>query len=220
MTKFKLTTLGVVLITSLLITKNAFACLDMPCDLKQVAKKLNQPALSQFKQIKTIKVLSQPLESKGYLLLEDAKGLVWQTVTPIKSTTVITADQFQQFNKNDQPLTIPANANQSSGKIIATTFMNILSGNIEQLEQHFQVQSACNDHGWELQLTPDNAEVKQLIKHISIQGRDQIKQVMFTEINDDVTRLIFNTENDDKSPQGTDSKSQTTKKALRQYFER
>lgn len=185
--------LSLFLTLTLLFTSQAsFACLDRPCDLAQITEAIqSQQKLHKFSQEKTIKVLAKPLNSSGYLLLADNESVVWQTLKPIKSTTVISSSELQQFNKNDQPITLPANGNTQTSQLISSTFLSILSGDLNSLNDNFEVDLVCNDSGWDINLSPINPRIKRLIKHISIDGSDQIEQLYFTEANDDVTRIKF-----------------------------
>lgn len=168
------------------------ACIELPCDLEEIAAKISdQPELNEFHQLKSIAVLTQPLKSSGYLLLADNDRLVWQTQTPIKSTTVISPNSFEQYNKHDNPVSTPANSNNKTSLLISSTFLSILSGDFESLNTNFKVDATCNSSGWDLNLSPTNHEIQRVIKHIQIKGNSSIERLVFTEANDDVTRIIF-----------------------------
>ncbi|GAA4360622.1 outer membrane lipoprotein carrier protein LolA [Kangiella marina] len=162
------------------------------CDLDAITASIqNQDPLHSFEQEKHIAVLSKPLPSSGYLLLTEQGFVVWQTTKPIKSTTVIGNDSFQQFNKNDQPVSLPGNAKNQTSELISSTFLAILSGNLEALHHHFNVQSHCQEQGWALTLTPSNSEIERLLKQIYLSGEQRINELHFTEANDDKTVLHF-----------------------------
>lgn len=172
------------------LTSNA---MDMDCELDTIASKLqSQPELSRFEQEKSIKVLSRPLNSNGYLLLSKDSGLVWQTLQPIKSTTVITDTEFKQYNKNDQLMTMPDSSNQQASQVISSTFLAILSGSFAELDKNFDVATRCDNKQWTISLTPANPTISSLMHHITVSGSQRIQQIAFTEANDDVTQLVFN----------------------------
>lgn len=173
-------------------SQSVWAYTESTCDLKQITQVLkSQESLHEFSQEKHIKILAKPLKSSGYLLLADNDAVVWQTLTPIKSTTLISESQFKQFNKNDQPVSMPANADNQTSQLISSTFLAILSGNLDSLRENFEVIALCNQSAWDISLTPKNPRIQRLIKHIQINGSEQIEHLSFTEANDDATKLLF-----------------------------
>ncbi|GAA0208625.1 hypothetical protein GCM10009123_15110 [Kangiella japonica] len=162
------------------------------CDLKQITQVLqSQESLHQFSQEKHIKVLANPLKSSGYLLLADNDAVVWQTLKPIKSTTVISELEFKQFNKNDQPVSMPTNSDNQTSQLISSTFLSILSGNLNSLNANFEVEALCDQSSWDIRLTPTNPRIKRMIKLIQIDGSGHIEHLSFSEANDDTTKLLF-----------------------------
>ncbi|RDX36987.1 outer membrane lipoprotein carrier protein LolA [Kangiella sp. HD9-110m-PIT-SAG07] len=191
-----------------LISSPVSACAQPSCHLKNITSNIkSQASLHEFTQEKSIQVLANPLKSSGYLLLADNETVVWQTTTPIKSTTVISATEFKQFNKNDQPITMPSSADTQTSQLISSTFLAILSGNLDSLNDNFEVTSLCNDSGWDLNLEPTNSRIQRLIKQIHIRGSQQIDQLDFTESNGDITSIVFSATN-----------SQQTEKQLGTYL--
>ncbi|AOE50981.1 outer membrane lipoprotein carrier protein LolA [Kangiella sediminilitoris] len=162
------------------------------CSLDTITDRLsNQPELSRFEQLKTITVLSRPLSSEGFLLLTPQSGLIWQTRNPIKSTTVITASEFKQFNKKDQPLSLPESADTEASQVISSTFLAILSGHFDQLKRNFTAETSCSNGEWQVSLTPSNDAIEQIMTYIHIAGTDHIDEIAFTESSGDKTALQF-----------------------------
>lgn len=181
----------------LVLQQPVLACLGKPCELKTIAETLNQQAgLFQFKQSKQVKVLSKPLNSSGFLLLTEQQGLVWQTTSPIKSTAVINQQSFQQYNKNDQPISLGMNTNNSSGQFIASIFLDILSGDFDQLEENFTVHSQCQNNQWSLELIPRKQEIQKFLVRIQLKGSANIEHLVFEEANEDITHLSFSSLHD------------------------
>ncbi|WP_223669734.1 outer membrane lipoprotein carrier protein LolA [Kangiella shandongensis] len=175
-----------------LISPQISSATDEGCELNAIATKLqSQPELSRFEQEKSIKVLSKPLYSSGYLLLSQDSGLVWQTLEPIKSTTVITDTEFKQYNKSDQLISLPDNGNQPASQLISSTFLAILSGSFTELDKNFTVATRCDDSQWTISLTPTNSTIDNVMHHITVTGSQRIQRIAFTEANDDVTQLSF-----------------------------
>ncbi|AUD79960.1 hypothetical protein CW740_12130 [Kangiella profundi] len=162
------------------------------CTLESIAAKLNEQAkLSQFVQTKKVTILKKPLISKGYLLITDNNQVVWQTQEPIKSTLLIGQQSLKQFNKNDQSVMSPANNNQKMSQLISTTFMAILAGNFEKLDNHFSVALDCTESRWSIELEASSNEMKPIITNINISGQNHIELLSFTEASGDSTRLVL-----------------------------
>ena len=188
----RLLTVSIFTLSLVLSSQSSRAVSDDSCDLNQITRVLNsQQPLHRFSQEKHIKVLAKPLKSSGYLLLADNDAVVWQTLKPIKSTTVITESEFKQFNKNDQPVSMPANADTQTSQLISSTFLAILSGNLNDLHANFDLVAVCDQANWEISLTPTHPRIQRLIKHIQIDGSAHIEHLSFTEANDDTTKLLI-----------------------------
>lgn len=169
------------------------------CNLTIISQKLaNQHHFSQFKQEKTVAVLSQPLKSNGYLLLNDDQGIIWQTVNPIKSTTVINDDSLKQYNKNDQLISLPEGSNNAASQLISSTFLSILTGDLSNLKDNFEVQASCIEDDWTVQLIPNNADIELVLNQLTLKGSDNIQQLKFTENNQDITHIWFEPSDDDE----------------------
>lgn len=188
----RLITVSIFTLSLVLSSQSVLAFTDDSCDLNQITQVLNsQQPLHQFSQEKHIKVLAKPLKSSGYLLLADNDAVVWQTLKPIKSTTVISESAFKQFNKNDQPVSLPANADTQTSQLISSTFLAILSGNLNDLHANFDLVAVCDQASWDISLTPTHPRIQRLIKHIQIDGSSHIEHLSFTEANDDTTKLLI-----------------------------
>ena len=162
------------------------------CTLESIAAKLNEQAkLSQFVQTKKVTILKKPLISKGYLLITDNNQVVWQTQEPIKSTLIIGQQSLKQFNKNDQSVMSPANNNQKMSQLISSTFMAILAGNFEKLDNHFSVALECAETGWSIELEASSNDMKPIITNITISGQNHIELLSFTEASGDSTQLVL-----------------------------
>lgn len=162
------------------------------CTLENINNKLGtQAPLNYFEQTKTIKVLSRPLHSEGFLLLSNQQSLVWQTTNPIKSTTVIDPSGLKQYNKNDQLISLPAQANNPVSHLVSSTFLEILTGDLNEMTTNFNSTTDCNSGAWNIVLTPTHKDIKQAINKIHLSGSDRIQTLSFVEANDDQTMIKF-----------------------------
>lgn len=188
----RLITISIFTLSLVLSSHSSWAVSGDSCDLKQITQVLNsQQPLHQFSQEKHIKVLAKPLKSSGYLLLANNDAVVWQTLKPIKSTTLISESDLKQFNKNNQLVSLPANADTETSQLISSTFLAILSGNLNDLHANFELVVVCDQATWDINLIPTDPSIQRLLKHIQIKGSTHIERLSFTEANDDTTKLLF-----------------------------
>ncbi|WP_018623682.1 outer membrane lipoprotein carrier protein LolA [Kangiella aquimarina] len=167
------------------------------CSLESIASELGEQAmLNEFVQTKQVTILKKPLISKGYLLISDDNQVIWQTQQPIKSTLLIGQQTLRQFNKNDQPVMSPANNNQKMSQLISSTFLAILAGDFEKLDNHFSVALDCTETRWSIELEASSNDMKPIITNINISGQNHIETLSFTEASGDSTQLVLSPSTD------------------------
>lgn len=192
MHRYKLILLTFFLSFAFLATSKAHTDSAQSCNLQSVTEQVREHApLNQFQQTKRIAILSKPLVSTGYLLVEDEHGVIWQTTEPLKSTILIKDESLQQFNKQDQLVSNPVNSQQKASQLISSTFLAILAGDFEQLERNFSAELICDEEQWQIQLQAKHDDMQRLLTDITIIGNTNIQQLTFAEANGDTTELVF-----------------------------
>ncbi|NVK22243.1 MAG: outer membrane lipoprotein carrier protein LolA [Kangiellaceae bacterium] len=163
------------------------------CNIEQLSESISvQQSLNTFTQEKTIKVLSKPLRSTGQLLLIKEKGVIWQTLTPIKGTTVITPLQFIQLDQNDNPSSFNSAMNGQTSLTMSTIFLGLLSGDIERLQQYFLIDSYCYQDDWLLTFTTTDEQVDKFLQKIVLTGStNKIKKIELFEANQDYSKITL-----------------------------
>ena len=180
------------------------------CELNKLSQQLStELSLNEFTQSKTIKVLSRPLLSTGNLLLIKDKGVIWQTLSPIKGTTVITSSDFKQLDQNDMPSSFNNAMNGQASKTLSNIFLGLLSGDLERLQQHFTISGNCKQNDWQLTFMAADKQVSEFLQKIILTGQsNKILKVELFEANQDYSEIILQPKND-----------VTSIKKLEAYFE-
>src|SRR5688572_1885572 len=125
----------------------------------------------EFIQTKTTAALSQPLVSNGVLGLSSKQELVWQTLRPMKSTLVIGIDGLKQFNRSDK---LVNDADNPIAAELAQVFLSMLSGNTEALDEVFTRTLTCENANWHLSLVPKEADLKNMLESLTMDGAERI----------------------------------------------
>ncbi len=186
------------------------------CDIDSINGKLSGNGLfADFTQSKEIAALSRPLISKGQIWMSQNGELLWQVLTPFKSTMVIHKKGVRLYSKDDQ---FQGDRNHAMVTDISNIFLALLSGKLEQLDTAFSHELICGDNKeeqaksshqkWKLILTPKAEKIEKLISEIIILGHADIEQIHFTEKRGDKTEIHL-------ARKGTEAKDQ-----FKQYFEK
>ena len=178
----------------LLLLICCFNSLLLACDIETVKEILNQKTLqAEFKQLKTIKVLSRPLTSKGVIWKTVDSTIIWQTQQPFVSTLVLSQSNILRFNNKHQ---LKAASTQAKVKAIeqemSQLFFNVFSGNLAELEKSFEQTLSCDAGLWSLVLTPKDEKLKNILLSISLKGASTLNSISFQEKRGDITDITLN----------------------------
>ncbi len=174
------------LILVLLFSFNSTAC-----ELRDINEKVKSNHLAaEFKQSKVIKALSRPLLSKGYIWFGETEQLIWQVISPLKSTMVIQPGKIKQFDKNDNPLKLHVN---SMATDLSNVFFKLLVGDFSSLSDTFKIAAECQKAGWKLKLNPRTPQLSRIINQIEVIGNEKLEAIMIEEKRGDHTTIeLFN----------------------------
>ncbi|MBQ1670252.1 MAG: hypothetical protein II070_00495 [Treponema sp.] len=149
---------------------NAFAK-DM--SVNDVLKNLTSHAntVGEFVQEKSVIVNGKKrlLKSSGTFIIS-SKGIVWNTLKPVRSVSTITDGQIILTNSDGRRsvLDIPENNDFSS---FSASFSSIFKGNMENLNTNFNVvYEDSSSGGWKIFLLPKNENLASFMKKIELEG--------------------------------------------------
>ncbi|RDU95756.1 LolA family protein [Trinickia dinghuensis] len=144
---------------------------------------------AQFRQTQTLAALSAPLVSTGSLVFVRDRGVIWRTETPRRVTYVI---------GDASVATIDANGNRSThgaprGGIAQVSRMMraMLGGDLSALYSQFDVAAEGTPARWRLLLTPNQPQLAQAVKSLSMEGGAFLTALEMTAANGDTTRIDF-----------------------------
>ncbi|MBN9683540.1 MULTISPECIES: LolA family protein [unclassified Corallococcus] len=146
----------------------------------------------RFEQKKTVQGFKKPLVSKGDFLLARDQGVLWNTRTPFASTLTLTRKSLSA-----QQATGGAAYHLDSTKEPALAAVNellfaLLSGDVAALQKRFTVAGELvGDKGWKLELTPTDAGLARVFKHIHLEGDGYVRQVQLDETRGDSSVITF-----------------------------
>lgn len=150
-----------------------------------------QNVSGNFTQTKHISKLNRNLVSSGTFIIAEGKGVVWNTLKPVPSTATVGKDYIMQIMPDGKKNRMDASGNATFAEISAA-LTSLFSSDVSSLYQNFDVQEkALQNGGWQLELSPKFASLKQAIKHISVSGAEFIDTVVLTEPDDNTITYTF-----------------------------
>lgn len=159
--------------------------------LQKVHAQLNPAPVvkGRFEQLKTVQGFKQPLRSSGEFVVAQSRGIVWQVQQPFASTLVVTPESLQsrgadgavsmQMQAGDEPVLRTVNA----------MLFAVMSANVAQLRQMFEVTGKADAQGWSLHLQPRDALLAQWLKSIDLQGQAFVRTVQLQEARGDRSEI-------------------------------
>jgi len=144
---------------------------------------------AQFRQTQTLAALSAPLVSTGTLVFVRDRGVIWRTETPHRVTYVI---------GDASVATIDANGTRSThgapkGGIahVSRMMRAMLGGDLSALYSQFDVTAEGTPVHWRLLLTPNQPQLAQAVKSLTMEGSAFLTSLVITTAGGDVTRIDF-----------------------------
>lgn len=123
-----------------------------------------------FTQEKYLEGFDQALSSQGYAIVDPRIGVQWQIQQPFSATQCwLTA----------------------SGSPVSQLLLAILSGELSELEHHFEIAITGALNGWQLTLEPRSEALAQVMNRIHVSGSTAIESVTLLEQGGHRTELTF-----------------------------
>jgi len=147
---------------------------------------------SNFRQTQTLSALRTPVSSSGSLLFFREKGVVWTTDSPIEQTFVITDAGVQAWHAQGDG---NGSGNSSSGARgvaqVARMMQAMLSGDLSALYSQFDVSARGTADAWQMDLSPNQPQLAQVIKSVQLRGGAFLDDLRITFSRGDVTDIVF-----------------------------
>ena len=146
----------------------------------------------EFSQEKQVAGFRNPLRSSGRFLLARDKGVLWTTLAPFPSETVITQDRILS-RQRDGSRRVEVDGRQQPGlRNVNAMMFALMSGDTKALTAAFEVKEETADgKGWRMTLSPRSRQLTQAFTSVRLAGDRYVREVELREANGDVTRLHF-----------------------------
>jgi len=164
------------------VTKTLFSDIEKMMVVEEVVA-------GRFTQHKYINVLPKPLLSKGVFSYEESSGLDWLTQTPIVSRLVFNDQGIRQDVEGNTVWEI--DGMQPAVLSITRVMTGVLSGNWPVLSEYFEISGKVDSKSWQLNLTPKDEVITQLITSLQVSGDNTLQTLILFEANGDRTEISF-----------------------------
>jgi hypothetical protein len=145
----------------------------------------------RFEQERYLQGFQNPLKSTGTFLLVPERGLLWRTESPFAVTTVIGPAGLMQEVRGRETTRIPAAKLPFMSKLYAM-LSGTMTGDWSALASTFKVLRTSDAQGWNLQLTPLEADDPNLpIQSIRARGGRLLAEIELVKLHGDRDRLVF-----------------------------
>ena len=154
-----------------LLSKNALICAD-------------------FKQEKSLKVLTRPIVSKGRLVFVSGKGVLWQVREPYATQFLVKSDALIKWGDDGQPQRLSL-GQAPVFRSLSQVFLAVFSGSTGSLKETFEILSRFNEGRWQLSLVPRDSDFAKIIARIGVTGQNYVEQIDIEEGRGDKTLIRF-----------------------------
>lgn len=138
-----------------------------------------------FEQLKTVKGFKQPLRSSGDFIVARGKGIVWHVLRPFESVLVVKPDSLQSRG-SDGKITMQMRAQDEPVlRTVNAMLFAVMSANLAELAQHFEVTGQVVAKGWSLHLVPRDPTLAQWLSAVDLQGNQFVQEVRLQEARGD-----------------------------------
>lgn len=178
------------MLTLALLSVSAHAA-DLVKDVR--ARLVDAPLIrGQFEQKKTVAGFKKPLVSKGDFLLARDQGVLWNTRTPFASTLTLTRKSLSAEQGTGGAAYHLDSAKEPALAAVNELLFSLLAGDVATLQKRFTVEGELvGAAGWKLELTPTDAGLARVFKHIHLEGDGYVRQVRLDETRGDVSVIVF-----------------------------
>lgn len=143
-----------------------------------------------FKQIRNMHLLSQPLTSTGHFILSKKEGLKWYQTTPFESMLIVTDNKIEQTITNT-PTTIITKKEQPIVFSFTHIFLSIFNGDTKGIKDYFDIYFTGNTKQWKIALKPTSELLQKAIESIEMSGGKTINTITINEAKQNQMIMSF-----------------------------
>lgn len=141
-------------------------------DSDWILSRLAQPAPmhTRFVEVRSSRLLKNPLRLYGEYRRPDDKTMIREVHAPYAETTTLRGDQATIARAGKSPRTFSmSRAPQLAG--MQASFGALLSGDQRAITRDFNITTQGTRAQWRMQMTPNQAALKQHVRDITLYGR-------------------------------------------------
>jgi outer membrane lipoprotein-sorting protein len=133
---------------------------------------------ARFVERKFLRILSDPLESRGTLSYTAPSHLERLTLTPKAESLILDGDRLTLEDKTrNQRRTLSLQEFPIVWAFVES-IRSTLSGDLQKLRRFYDVKLEGDRHDWRLILTPHDSKVRNIVREIRISGREHALRVI------------------------------------------
>ncbi|MDI9224132.1 outer membrane lipoprotein carrier protein LolA [Pantoea sp. EA-12] len=152
----------------------------------------SQPVIrANFEQVRTIAGMSQPLVSRGQLIIAQQQGLWWHQATPFAMTLILDDKRMVQSMSGQPPQVITADSNPQMFQF-NHLLRALFQADEKVLRENFDLD--FHDRGnnsWQLSLTPKAAPLNKIFNRIDLQGAAFLNGITLDDKQGDKTVITL-----------------------------
>jgi hypothetical protein len=143
-----------------------------------------------FDQTKQLVGIKKPLASSGRFCVVAGKGVLWRTLLPFPATLRLTRDEIVQMQGDRVAMRLDAKQ-EPVVKMINSVLFSLLSGDLGQLDQLFEMDGGIQGKQWKVTLNARSPALAKAVGTLALEGSDYVKRVTIDEAGGDHTDILF-----------------------------
>lgn len=154
-------------------------------DLDDLQRRLGDiPGLEgRFEQQRHLADLDAQLDSHGSYRYERDARVIWQLEAPVEERMEFTPDAAENIADDE--------AGNRRDAQVASLFLELLGGDWQALDEHFDLSLEGSDEQWHVTLTPESSALKERLERIELRGGEFLERLELNAANDDELRIEF-----------------------------
>jgi len=146
--------------------------------------------VAEFRERKEIRLLSEPIETRGRLIFVPPDRLLRTTSEPSRSWLLIDGDRFA-FRDDAGANTLDVSSNRLVREFVAN-FIVLFNGDLEALRERYEPEFRAEAERWHLTLRPRRAPLADVMERIDLEGDGRaLRQIEMRETDGDRTVTRF-----------------------------
>lgn len=146
--------------------------------------------VADYEEVKELALLREPIRSRGRLYFVPPDRMLRHTQTPAESRLVMDAGRMEYRSEGDAaPVDLSADP---AARQFAENFVALFAGDLDALQERYEVDFEATSEGWTLDLTPRSTLVRRFVARVSLQGEERVlRELLLVETDGDRTTTRF-----------------------------